>query len=93
MVLFGNIIDNSVNAVRKMKDLAKRTIYVNVHAENQLLLVQVENPCEDRQSAAHSATHGFGMRSIRMVTEKYGGSLNTRTAEGNFYLNLVFPLS
>ena len=93
MVLFGNIIDNSVNAVRKMNDLAKRTIYVNVHAENQLLLVQVENPCEDRQSAAHSVTHGFGMRSIRMVTEKYGGSLNTRTAEGNFYLNLVFPLS
>lgn len=91
-VLFGNIIDNSVNAVRKMKDLAKRTIYVNVHAENQLLLVQVENPCEEWKSADRAAAQGFGMRSIRMVAEKYGGSVNIRAADGNFYLNLVFPL-
>lgn len=91
-VLFGNIIDNSVNAVRKLKDVAKRTIYTNIHAEGQLLLIQVENPCTEQQPTEHMTTNGFGMRSIRMITEKYGGSMNTRIADGNFYLNLVFPL-
>ena len=36
--------------------------------------------------------HGFGMRSMSLIAEKYGGTLST-AAEGNiFNLNILIPV-
>ena len=34
--------------------------------------------------------HGFGMRSIKMITEKYGGDMRIRDEENIFLLDLMF---
>ena len=37
-------------------------------------------------------SHGFGMRSIKMVAEKYRGSVTVRAEGGIFNLNILLPL-
>lgn len=91
-VFFGNIIDNAINTVRQLEDPARRTIYVNVRAEKQLLLVQTENPCADSPQTSGGLLHGFTSHSIRMIAEKYAGSVNEKEEDGVFYLNIVFPI-
>ena len=100
-VLFGNMIDNAVNAVRKLEDPERRTIYINIHTEKQFLLVRMENPFEGKlqfrngmplTTSGDVENHGFGMTSIRLIAEKYGGSVSTRSENNVFYLNILFPL-
>lgn len=100
-VMFGNIIDNAIHAVRKIEDHARRSIYIDVHAEKKLLLVRTENPFVGeltfsdglpRTTTGDEFNHGFGMTSIRLIAEKYGGSVNTRAEDGIFYLNVLFPI-
>ena len=100
-VMFGNIIDNAINAVRRIPDYDLRSIYVNIRAEKALLLVQTENPFVGeldfrdglpRTTTGDEFNHGYGMRSIRLIAEKYRGSVNTRAEDGIFYLNAVIPI-
>lgn len=100
-VLFGNIIDNAVNAVRKLPDHSERSIYVKIHAEKKLLLIQTENPYLGRldfldglpkTTSGDEFNHGYGMSSIRMIAEKYGGSVNALAENQVFHLNIVIPL-
>ena len=100
-VLFGNMIDNAVNAVRGLEDPARRSIYLNVHAEKGFLLIRMENPFDGElrfknglplTTSGDEENHGFGMTSIRLIVEKYGGSVSTRAENHVFYLNILFPL-
>jgi hypothetical protein len=100
-VLFGNMIDNAINAVQKLKDPAQRSIYIDVHVEKQFLLVRTENAFEETlyfrnglpiTTSGNEEDHGFGMTSIRIIAEKYGGSVSVRAEDNVFYLNILFPL-
>lgn len=37
-----------------------------------------------------TSSHGFGMRSLRMIVKKYGGALTTYVTEDIFHLNIIF---
>lgn len=100
-VMFGNLIDNAINAVRKIEDHAERSIYINIRVDKRLLLIQTENPFVGelafaeglpRTTTGDEFNHGFGMSSIRLIAEKYQGSVNTRAENGIFYLNIVIPV-
>ena len=100
-VLFGNMIDNAVNAVRKLEDPVQRSIYLNVHTQKGFLLVRMENPFVGElrfrnglplTTSGDEENHGFGMTSIRLIAEKYGGSISTRAESNVFYLNILFPV-
>ena len=39
---------------------------------------------EDKES------HGFGMRSLRMIVKKYGGELTASVSDDIFHLNIIF---
>jgi hypothetical protein len=100
-VLFGNMIDNAINAVSKLPEGMERPIYLNVHAEKKLLLIQTENPFTGevtfqdglpKTSSGDEFNHGFGMKSIRLIAEKYHGSVSSRAKDGTFYVNVVIPL-
>ena len=99
--LFGNAVDNAVEAVRRLPDLEKRNIGLTVQSRNALLSIHVENyfsgtltfqddlpvtTKEDRDN------HGFGMRSMRLIAERYGGYLIADAADDIFHLNIVIPV-
>ena len=46
-------------------------------------------PCTTKSNKDY---HGYGIKSIRMVTEKYDGSLSIRTKGDIFNLNILIPI-
>lgn len=99
--LFGNILDNAIEAVEQLDDQEKRLISLAVHAKDHFLHVSQENyysgelvmerglPMTTKQDKRF---HGFGMQSIRMLTEKYGGDLRLRAGGGMYRLSILFPM-
>lgn len=99
--LFGNILDNAIDAVSRIDDPEKRVISLTVSDRNGLLLIEEENFChsplvfEDGlpiTTKSNRDYHGFGMQSIRLLTEKYKGSLKVKQDEGVFRLSIMLPI-
>lgn len=99
--LFGNAIDNAIEAVSALSDAEQRLIAVSVWSSRGLLLIQCENyyghslTFEDGlpiTTKARDGYHGFGIRSIRYTVEKYGGCMTVHPQNGLFVLRLSIPL-
>lgn len=101
--LFGNILDNAIEAVSEIDAAEKRIIKLDVRAVKRFLSVHQENYMQERELAFEGGlpkttkgsrtVHGFGMKSIRYIVEKYGGELTVTSDEGVFILNILIPLS
>lgn len=98
--LFGNAIDNAMEALADV-DEADRYLRLDVRETRGMLAIRVENPYrgslefEDglpRTTKGDERYHGFGMRSIRMIVERYGGYLSIDADGGVFLLTALIPL-
>lgn len=95
--LFGNALDNAVEAAR---GASRRSISVVVRRTMGVTSISVENyydlgaqpTFEDglpQTTKADKANHGFGMRSMRAIAERYGGTLVARAEDGTFSLDIM----
>lgn len=96
--LFGNIIDNAIEAVLKVEP-AKRTISLRVKMIGGMLVVSTSNYYQEdvvvedgviQTTKADKKYHGFGIKSIQYVCEKYGGDVNIKAENNIFTINLLF---
>lgn len=99
--LFGNILDNAIEAAKKVDDPEKRIISITVHVQGYFVSVSVTNyfsgnielenglPKTTKEDRMY---HGFGLQSIKMLTEKYRGNLKISVKEDIFMLDILFPL-
>lgn len=97
--LFGNIVDNALEAVKAISEQERRVINLLVKAQGNLLMIQEDNyfdgtltfrdglPVTTKEDKNY---HGFGMRSIRMIVRKYDGELTTYVDGDVFHLNILF---
>lgn len=97
--LFGNIVDNALEAVKALEQRDRRVINLLVKAQGDLLIIQEDNyfdgtltfrdglPVTTKEDKNY---HGFGMRSIRMIVQKYDGTLTTSVDGDVFHLNILF---
>ena len=99
--LFGNAIDNAVECVEKYEDEEKRIISLRVFVKNGLLHIHIENYCEDPPAAAgqlpqttkaDKANHGFGLKSMRYIVQKYDGNFSAGVQGKMFRVNALIPL-
>ena len=99
--LFGNILDNAIESVTKEEDEEKRIINLHVLRRRQLLHIHADNYCgeeivfEDGLTVTDKkdrAYHGFGVRSIRHVAEKYGGEMVAKKEAERFVLDILIPV-
>ena len=100
--LFGNILDNAIEAVSQLHDTDAQGISLSVrcmagmtviHAENRYLgnlTLQDGLPPTQKTDTAY---HGFGMKSIRMIAEKYGGHAVVTLKDQIFSLNVTLMLA
>ena len=97
--LFGNILDNALESVIKIKEREKRVINLSVKAVNNMLFIQSDNYYTGKldfvdglpQTTKEDADwHGFGLKSIKMIVQKYGGELNMHAEDGVFHLSILF---
>lgn len=99
--LFGNALDNAMEAVCKLDDVEKRIIFVSVKEELGMAIIHVENNYTGelimadgipRTSKDDEFYHGYGVKSIRMVVEKYDGNMALLPQNGIFNLNIAIPV-
>ena len=94
--LFGNAIDNAVEAVRQLEDREKKVINIVTEKKGNLININVsnyyvgslsfENGLPETTAKEHKDLHGFGMKSMRLIAEKYGGNLSVSAKDGVFDL-------
>jgi sensor histidine kinase regulating citrate/malate metabolism len=99
--LMGNALDNAVESVEKLSDPKQRRIDLQIGQREAFAVIQVQNPFYGTvkiknglpvTSKVDRQNHGFGVRSIRSIAERYQGSASVRTENGVFVLNVVIPL-
>ncbi len=97
--LFGNIIDNAVEAV-KLLPAKDRVISLTCHEEGGALIIEESNYFSGRLELDHglpatskgdSSRHGFGTKSIQYITGQYGGTMDIKVVDNMFFLTVCFP--
>ena len=99
--LFGNILDNALEAVNSISEKERRIINIVIKVKNGMLIIQEENYFDGQLDFKDGLPqtikddknyHGFGMRSIKMIVHKYDGELTASVADDIFHLNIIFSL-
>ena len=101
--LFGNALDNAIEACEKIADPARRLIDVSTRAAGQMVCVQVRN-CYDGKIAVEKdgslatskrdgGLHGYGTKSLRLIAERYNGSCSFDASDGIFRVSILLPLA
>ncbi|MBR0161452.1 MAG: sensor histidine kinase [Oscillospiraceae bacterium] len=83
--LFGNAVSNAVEAVEKLEDPEKKIIDIISERRGELVSIHISNyfagtlHFEDgvpkTSKTEEEGFHGYGMKSMKLIAEKYGGSL------------------
>ena len=98
--LFGNILENAVEAADKVKEESKRTVSLSVRPVAGQISVSAENyflgsphikdgmPVSEK---GESAYHGFGLKSIKYIAAKYGGVFQYKIEGDIFRIFVLLP--
>ncbi|MDO4278638.1 MAG: ATP-binding protein [Lachnoclostridium edouardi] len=99
--LFGNALDNALESVIKESDPEKRLINMRVAHRQEILHIHVDNYCSSEirfegglplTSKGDQAYHGFGVKSICHIAEKYDGDAVVKKQQDRFILDLLIPI-
>lgn len=100
-IIFGNALDNAIEASLKVEDREKRGVLVKCGPAAGNLVITVTNYYEGDLkrsggvllSSKSGPGHGIGLASIRRTAERYGGVM-TAEADGfrNFVLSVLIPI-
>lgn len=99
--LFGNALDNAIDAADSVGDPERRLIDVSVRTMGQMAVIQVRNFYEGElrhengtlRSTKSGGLHGYGSKSMRLVAERYGGSVSFEAEGGIFRLHALIPMA
>ncbi len=98
--LFGNLLDNAVEESRTF-DEEHRIINLSVAQEKDFVLIHEENFIQARPEMVDglpqttkpdTANHGFGIRSMQMIAEKYNGHLMVQIERNVFQMDILLPI-
>lgn len=99
--LFGNLLDNAIESVLELSEPELRTIGLTVKNTGGMTLIHTENYFDHPirmenglplTTKADKQYHGFGMQSIRLLAERYGGTLSIQTDGNIFNVNILLPV-
>ncbi len=98
--LFGNLLDNAIRSVTALEP-DKRVISFSVRAERAFLSINSHNYYGGEvrmerglpvSNQAETGYHGFGVKSMALIVEKYGGTISFHAKSQVFNVNILFPL-
>ena len=99
--LLGNLLDNAIEALRRVKEKERRVLSVFVRRESGVVHIRTENYCAEAPEFADGmpvtkktdrSSHGFGTKSMRMTAEQYGGVVQFTERDGFFIADVLLPL-
>ena len=98
--LFGNAMDNAIEASCKIADPSQREINARIEHYGNLIIFRFQNRYDQPvrregniipSSKPDAASHGYGIASIREIAEKYGGTISIETQGNVFELSVIIP--
>lgn len=83
--VFVNLLDNSINAL-KSYDGDDKTMYISCKEDNDYIYIKCENKFSDtsKKQKKNSELHGYGLKIVKDITEKYNGELITKAENSTF---------
>lgn len=100
--ILGNALNNALEAVRKLDDDKEKYIKLIISTRGNMLQIHVENSFSGTLEVLGEnvisskkddiLNHGFGLKSIFYITEKYHGIHSFKAEKQIFTLNLLFAI-
>lgn len=107
--LFGNILDNAIEATQQVTEPDKKLITLSVRSRNRFIIVECDNYAESasvdldydqkkrvfgksnlpKTTKGDNVKHGYGLKSIAQVAEKYDGNMNCSYEDGWFKVKVI----
>lgn len=98
--IFGNGLDNAIEAEILEPEPQKRMIHLKVAAQKKMICITVENyisrpeqinPAHLQTTKGDTPYHGYGIKSIRYCVEKYQGNVFIKINGNWFVLSIMIP--
>lgn len=98
--ILGNAIENAIECVDHFDDPQKRVISLSITGHNAFVCIQTNNFCQRKPTMldglpvttkSAGENHGFGLKSIRYLAQKYGGSMAVSFEDQIFTLQIMLP--
>ncbi|MBQ9308956.1 MAG: sensor histidine kinase [Clostridia bacterium] len=98
--LLGNAIDNAIESVERIENPEQKVISLSILDRSNILYIQLENYFSGtltmqgdlpQTQKKDTFSHGYGVKSIRNIVRRYGGTMGIRTEGQVFCLEIVIP--
>ena len=99
--IFGNALDNAIEACEKIQDVTERYIRIKTEKAAGQLMIYIINPAVSvaeteegilKTTKKDASSHGYGYRNMLRAVKKYDGLLNHKNKDGLFILSIILPL-
>lgn len=97
-ILFSNLLDNAIEANRKVE--ADRFIRIRARSVNETIYLEMENPMEGElqyegsriiTTKKDSEVHGLGLKNVAEIVEKYHGQYRLEGKKNLFVIQIILP--
>ncbi len=99
-VLFGNILDNALEACGRMQSSESRFINIQAKTVKKCFLLEVKNSVDRTEkytdgftNKGDSQEHGIGLLNVGDVVNRYNGAVHIEAEEGIFVISILMPFS
>ena len=99
-VLFGNLLDNALNACERMQRGEGRFIHIQAKTVKKCFLLEVKNSMDRTEKYTDGSTskedsreHGIGLLNVGDVVNKYHGVVNMEAEDGIFVISILMPMN
>ncbi len=99
--LFGNILDNAIEAVSKIDVKDRRVVSLSTEEKSGFISIRCENYYQGKlilkngvpqTTKENKNYHGFGLKSISIIVNKYGGNVSISHNHEIFAIDILFPI-
>lgn len=87
-IILSNALDNAIHACRDIEDGPGKYIRVTGRIQGDFILMEVENSFHGKEPAGR----GTGLSNIKMVAEKYQGTMSVKTQGTVFLLSVLLVI-
>ncbi len=95
-VILGNALDNAIEATANVSDYTRKTIRLVVTIKNKSIVITIKNPVEKKVDVANlrttkekSSMHGYGIISMKQLSERYNGDVTFLCSEEEFTTSII----
>lgn len=99
--LLGNILDNAMEASEKRKKHEERVVSISTISKEGFIRIHEENFFDGdliyennvfKTTKQNKLYHGFGVKSIKLIAQKYHGDVSISAKDGKFILDILFSI-